>query len=73
MSLTNYWKSNQCQIWCKPVNTTLKNNFEDFEEHERKIITSEYVRKIKKLCEGLKLPQRVMSTAIVYFKRFYQK
>eukprot|EP01080_Neovahlkampfia_damariscottae_P001651 gene1651-12776_t len=72
MSLTNYWKSTQYQNWLKKKDSNIK-IVDELEEHERKLITNYYVRKIKKLCEALKLHHRIVSTASIYFKRFYQK
>jgi len=75
----NFWTSNHCKEWLVDEKTVSGSNAGDLKEKDG-FTTSEiwrlrlyFVEYIHKIGKGCSLRQHVISTAIVFFKRFYLK
>ncbi|KAK5577302.1 hypothetical protein RB653_002243 [Dictyostelium firmibasis] len=72
----NFWESSHCTEWLLDRNKIEESNPKDKQyltPIELKKLRTHYCFVIQNLGNALKLRQRAISTAIVYFKRFYLK
>nr|ACO14685.1 Cyclin-C [Caligus clemensi] len=72
----NFWTSSHCAQWILNKNDLLRERHADFQsltEDEYQKIIIFYASFIQTLGERLKLRQRVIATATVFFKRFYSQ
>jgi len=72
----NFWESSHCNEWLLDRNKIEESNAKDKQfltAFEIKKLKTHFCFVIQNLGNALKLRQRAISTAIVYFKRFYLK
>eukprot|EP00057_Strongylocentrotus_purpuratus_P009594 XP_011664068.1 PREDICTED: cyclin-C-like [Strongylocentrotus purpuratus] len=72
----NFWQSSHCQQWILDKQVLMKDRQTDLEiltEEEYQKCMIFYAGVIQALGEQLKVRQQVVSTATIYFKRFYSK
>eukprot|EP01111_Echinosteliopsis_oligospora_P015698 TRINITY_DN6284_c0_g1_i2.p1 TRINITY_DN6284_c0_g1~~TRINITY_DN6284_c0_g1_i2.p1 ORF type:complete len:128 (-),score=21.62 TRINITY_DN6284_c0_g1_i2:533-916(-) len=73
---TNYWQSTHCLNWILEKEVVESSNRKDkqyISPDDVKRLRIHYTNLIQQLGVGLKIRQRAIATAIVYFKRFYIK
>ncbi|XP_054771453.2 cyclin-C-like [Lytechinus pictus] len=72
----NFWQSSHCQQWILDKQVLMKDRQTDLQiltEEEYQKVMIFYAGVIQALGEQLKVRQQVVSTATIYFKRFYSK
>ncbi|XP_071492710.1 cyclin-C-like [Diadema setosum] len=72
----NFWQSSHCQQWILDKQVLMKDRQKDLQvlsEEEYQKVMIFYAGIIQAIGEQMKVRQQVISTATIYFKRFYAK